>query len=144
MFNKNKRIEKAVKKWQKDKPLLIAKQELKQQKKEIKNKYKNQKRELTTTKRLMVFLFLSCTIIQIFTLAVTLYSMYQGVYDFTALQMLITAVVGEVIAFAVYSLKSLKENTQGGIVYDTAMWENKFKEKLLSEEDNYEQEEVKG
>lgn len=140
---RNKRIEKAIAKWQKDKPFLVAKRDLKQEKKEVKDKYKNQKRELTTSKRLMIFLFFSCSVIQIFTLAVTLYSMYQGVYDFTALQMLITAVVGEVIAFAVYSLKSLKENTQGGIVYDTAMWENKFKEKLFQNDEEQEQE-IKG
>ena len=52
-------------------------------------------------------------------------SMIAGVYDFTALQMLITAVVGEVVAFAVYSIKSLKQNTKGGIIYETAMWNKK-------------------
>ena len=41
--------------------------------------------------------------------------------DLTPLQMLITTIVGEVIVFAVYSLKSLKENTKGGIIYQTAM-----------------------
>ena len=111
--------------WEKEKPLIIIEQDLKKDKKETKNRYKIQKQHLTTTKFLMFFLFTSCSIIQIFTLIVTIMSMIAGVYDFTALQMLITAVVGEVIAFAVYSIKSLKQNTKGGIIYETAMWNKK-------------------
>ena len=49
--------------------------------------------------------------------------MSLGTVDFSALQSLITAVVAEVIGFAIYSLKSLKENTIGGIVYQTAILE---------------------
>ena len=111
--------------WEKEKPLIIAEQDLKEDKKEVKNRKKEQKKDITTTKFLMLFLFTSCSIIQIFTLVVTVLSMIAGVYDFTALQMLITAVVGEVIAFAVYSIKSLKQNTKGGIIYETAMWNKK-------------------
>ena len=40
---------------------------------------------------------------------------------FSPLVALISAVVGEVIAFAIYALKSAKENTKGGIVYETAI-----------------------
>ena len=49
----------------------------------------------------------------------------MGAYspDLTPLVTLITTVVGEVIAFAVYAAKSVKENTAGGIVYETAMKE---------------------
>ena len=117
------RIAKEQEYWQEEKPLIIAEQDLKQDKEKTKNRKKEQKKALTTTKFLMLFLFISCSIIQIFTLVVTIMSITAGVYDFTALQMLITAVVGEVVAFAVYSIKSLKENTKGGIVYETAMLE---------------------
>ena len=130
---KKRKIEASVKEWQEDKPLLIAEQDLIQEKKDVKNRNKIAKQGLTTTKRLMLFLFISCTIIQIFTLVVTAYSIIQGIYDFTALQMLITAVVGEVVAFAVYSIKSLKENTKGGIVYESAKWQNMIKEEFLQE-----------
>ena len=41
--------------------------------------------------------------------------------DFTPLVTLIGAVVSEVIGFGVYSLKSTKENTVGGIVYDSVI-----------------------
>ena len=43
--------------------------------------------------------------------------------DFSPLVALIGAVIGEVIGFAVYSLKSAKENTKNGIVYEQAMLE---------------------
>lgn len=127
---KRKKIEKAIETWQKDKPLLIAEQDIIQDKKDVKNRNKISKQGLTTTKRLMLFLFISCTIIQIFTLAATAYGISQGVYDFSALQLLITAVVGEVVAFAIYAIKSLKENTKGGIVYESARWQNEIKEIL--------------
>ena len=44
--------------------------------------------------------------------------------DLSSLCTLITAVVGESISFAIYSYKSIKENTQGGIVYESAMNNN--------------------
>ena len=43
--------------------------------------------------------------------------------DFTPLVALIGAVVGEVFGYAIYSLKSAKENSAGGIVYDSALRE---------------------
>lgn len=118
---KKQKLLKKIEYWEQMKPLLIAQQDLKEQLKQIKNKYKEQKKALTMSKFLMLFLFISCSIIQFFTLYVTFKSIKAGVYDFSALQMLITAVVGEVVAFAAYSIKSLKENTVGGIVYETAM-----------------------
>ena len=41
--------------------------------------------------------------------------------DFTPLVTLIGAVVSEVIGFAIYAIKSAKENTEGGIIYETTM-----------------------
>lgn len=55
--------------------------------------------------------------------------------DFTPLTMLITSVVAEVAGFAVYSLKSMKENTKGGIVFETAMLDKQFQQ-----EENVDQE----
>jgi len=48
--------------------------------------------------------------------------------DFSPLVTLIGAVVSEVIGFAIYSIKATKENTKGGIVYDTAMKEYEMEE----------------
>lgn len=119
---RQKKLNKKVENWEKEKIILLKEQELKEQKKEIKNKGKQQKKKLTTTKLLTFFLFINCTIIQLFTLYITWKQINTGYgADLTPLQMLITTVVGQVIVFAVYSLKSLKENTKGGIIYQTAL-----------------------
>ena len=84
------------------------------------------KKKLTTSKLLILFLFLNCTVIELFTMYVTLKSFsvvleIGGSIDFSPLVTLIGSVVSEVIGFAVYSLKATKENTQGGIIYDSAL-----------------------
>lgn len=117
------KLNKQLQAWQFKKQLIIQQQDLREQKKQIKNRYKEQHRKLSTSKFLMLFLFISCSAIQIFTIILTFKSMSLGTVDFSALQSLITAVVAEVIGFAIYSLKSLKENTIGGIVYQTAILE---------------------
>ena len=113
-------IQRKIKNWKQEKDLLIKEQQMEKEKSEVLKK--QEKRKLSTTKRLTFFLFINCTIIEIFTLYVTLKQLNMGMgVDLTPLQMLITTIVGEVIVFAVYSLKSLKENTKGGIIYQTAM-----------------------
>lgn len=83
-------------------------------------------KKITTTKLLIAFLFLNCTIIEIFTGFVTM-SAIKLAYttgitpDFSPLVCLIGAIVGEVIGYGIYSLKSLKENQKNGIVYEMAM-----------------------
>jgi hypothetical protein len=74
----------------------------------------------------MLFLFINCSLIELFTGYVTLQNFQLvrevgGMVDLTPLITLISAVVGEVIGFAIYSIKASKENSKGGIVYDTAM-----------------------
>ena len=44
-----------------------------------------------------------------------------GLIDFTPLVTLIGTIVSEVFGYAIYALKSTKENTVGGIVYDMAI-----------------------
>ena len=139
---KQQKIKKQFLSWKKEKEYLNLKQDIQHERYKIKNKYKKQKKSLTTTKFLMLFLFISCSIIELFTLYITFKVVNMGLeVDFTPLQMLITAVVAEVIGFAVYSLKSLKENTKGGIIYQTAMKQQQQKENILLDD---EQEEVKG
>lgn len=117
---KEKYIYKKLKNWEKDKNLLTKIQEMKEEKNTLLKK--EEKRKLTTTKRLTFFLFINCTLIQIFTLYVLLKQLNMGMeVDLTPLQMLITTIVGEVIVFAIYSIKSLKENTKGGIIYQTTL-----------------------
>lgn len=114
--------------WAKNKQLLKRKIKIEKDKAKLRNSLKD-KSKLTTTKLLILFLFINCTIIEIFTGWATIQSLQLALQtglapDFTPLVTLIGAVVGEVIGFAVYAAKSTKENTSGGIIYDTAMQNN--------------------
>ena len=123
-MNYQKKIEKITREeqnWTNQKKYLNKKIELKKDKELflLKNKKK-----ISTSKILILFLFINCTVIEIFTGWVTIksfsYSLMTGnAIDFSPLVTLIGAVVGEVIGFAIYSLKSTKENTAGGVIYDS-------------------------
>jgi hypothetical protein len=58
---KEKYIYKKLKNWEKDKDLLTKIQEIKEEKNTLLKK--EEKRKLTTTKRLTFFLFINCTLI---------------------------------------------------------------------------------
>ena len=118
---KKEKITREEQNWTNQKKYLNKKIELKKDKELflLKNKKK-----ISTSKILILFLFINCTVIEIFTGWVTIksfsYSLMTGnAIDFSPLVTLIGAVVGEVIGFAIYSLKSTKENTAGGVVYDS-------------------------
>lgn len=113
----------AERRWQREKPLREREYKLKEDQRQFKETHKP---KISTSKLLIVFLFINCTIIEIFTGYVTLKSLDIATMtfmmpDFTPLVTLIGAVVSEVIGFAIYAIKSAKENTSGGIVYETAM-----------------------
>ena len=102
--------------------MILKQQELDEDIKTVKKKKK-----ISTSKLIVLFLFINCSIIEAFTLWITYKSMEMGLgADFGPLTMLITSVVGEVISFAIYAVKATKENTVGGVVYDSAMMENQF------------------
>lgn len=111
--------------WEIEKGLIQRKQKIKNEKAELKKSKKT-----TTTKLLILFLFINCTAIELFTgwsiiQSIKLAGTNNLAPDFTPLVTLIGAVVGEVIGFAIYALKSSKENCAGGITYDTVMQNNK-------------------
>jgi len=113
-------------KWKQQKKLLKRQIKITKDKQRITNIINN-KKQLTTTKLLIMFLFINFTIIEIFTGWITIRSLDMAMYseyytpDFTPLVTLIGAIVGEVMSFATYALKSVKENCAGGVVYDAAM-----------------------
>ena len=118
-------IAKEEQQWKIEKNLIKRKQKINREKAEL-NKTK---KKLTTTKLLILFLFVNCTIIELFTGWTVVQSLQLAsttglTPDFTPLVTLIGAVVGEVFGFTVYALKSIKENTVGGVVYDCAMQNN--------------------
>lgn len=107
----------------------------------------NSKKRLSTSKLLILFLFINCSVIEIFTMCVTLQSMYvaQSVGynpDFTPLVTLIGAVVGEVIGFAVYAVKAKAENTSGGIEYETVMY--KLQQQPIDDGPVFKEEDITG
>lgn len=108
--------------WNMQKKIIEGEQKIQQQKEQL---LKPKKKLISTTKLIVLFLFINCTLIQLFTGYITLLDIKLaetiGSVDFTPIVTLISAVVGQVIGFAIYSIKASKENTQGGIVYDTAM-----------------------
>ena len=109
--------------WQREKEVLERKYKLKQEKRDFKKQFLP---KISTSKLLIIFLFINCTIIELFTGFVTLKSLDLTTLtmanpDFTPLVALIGAVVSEVVGYAVYALKSAKENTVGGITYEAAM-----------------------
>lgn len=114
--------------WNASKGLLERREQVRKEKRALFGK-KFKINKITTSKLLILFLFINCTLIEIFTGWATIkmltIAMVTGLpIDFTPLVTLIGAVVGEVIGFAVYCAKAIKENTIGGIVYDKAMANN--------------------
>lgn len=116
-------IDKKRKKWEQEKIEIEKKEQLKIEKEKFLSKYKKPK--LSTTKKLIYFLFVNCSLIEIFTGVITWLSACSDNPDFSPLVALIGAVVGEVIGFAVYGIKSIKENTAGGVVYEKVMQQQK-------------------
>lgn len=70
----------------------------------------------STTKLIMIYLFIILNAVLVYCLIAM---WHFG--NLTHLGTLITDVISQVIVFLVYCVKSAKENTKGGIVYETAM-----------------------
>lgn len=116
------------KNWNKEKELLQREYKIKAERKSLKEKFKEKKDKIANSKLLIWFLFINCTIIELFTIWVICRELNlaaEGILspDLSPLMALITTVVAEVIGFGIYALKSTKENTEGGIVFETAMRE---------------------
>ena len=124
-----KQVEKEEKRWMLEKPLRERQAAIRNDRAEFKKK----KCKISTSKLLIIFLFINCTLIEIFTgwamvKMLSLAFIAGTMIDFTPLVALIGAVVGEVFGYAIYSLKSTKENTVGGIVYDSVINNSNDKE----------------
>ena len=81
------------------------------------------------SKKALIFLFVNCSLLEIFTGYVTVRSLNLAATlgtppDFTPLVTIIGAIVGEVVGLACYYAKATKENTIGGITYDSAAASN--------------------
>lgn len=130
-INKRKNsLHKKQKEWEQEKDIIIEQIKLKNDKEKIKGHNK-----LSMSKKIILFLFINCTLIELFTGYITIMDLNiaktTGMVDFSPMIALITAVVGEVIGFAVYAVKSMKENTQGGITYQAMMNEFEQQEEAI-------------
>lgn len=80
-------------------------------------------KKISCTKLIILFLFINCTLVELFTGWVVVKNLAlaaAGVaLDLTPLTTLVGTVVAEVLGFAVYAAKATKENSKGGIVYDS-------------------------
>lgn len=83
---------------------------------EVRHANDKPKEKITTGKIGFWFMIINCTVIEIYSLIAMF--IFQ---DLSPLTTLIVAVVGDCIAFISYNIKSGKENTVGGIVYESAM-----------------------
>ena len=113
--------------WVKEKGLLEREYKIKAERKSLKEQFIEKKDKIANSKLLIWFLFINCTIIELFTIWVICKELRlaaDGILmpDLSPLMALITTVVAEVIGFGIYALKSTKENTTGGIIYETAMF----------------------
>ena len=128
-FLNRKKLNKKKEKWQLEKELLQEQIELKKQKLKFFELNKIIKKQSSTTKRIILFLFINCSLIEIFTGIITMINLHLAattgaMIDFTPIVTLIGAVVSEVIGFAIYAVKATKQNTRNGIVFEQMM--NKY------------------
>jgi hypothetical protein len=115
--------------WKQLKPTLLRENILKQEKKKIREE-RNKIILPPWSKLLLLLLFINFTILEIFIGWVTVQSFQLALMigvspDFTPLVTLISLVIGETIGYGIYCAKSKAENTEGGIIYDTAMYKLK-------------------
>lgn len=126
--------------WNAEKIILERKQKLREEKREMRKPKK-----MSTTKFLIGFLFINCTLVELFTGWATAQSlkisyMTGNPMDFSPLVTLIGAVVTEVMGFAVYAVKATKENTANGITYMMAQQSLNNNESNSVEEDTSKEE----
>lgn len=84
-------------------------------------------KKLSWSKILLIFLFLNFLALEIFIGGITFYSLsiaaaIGAMPDLAPLLTLIGAILGQTISYGVYIAKSKAENTEGGIIYETAMY----------------------
>lgn len=93
-----------------------AKVKQKQELYDIKHRNDKPKEKLSFSKKAFVFMIANCIIIEIYSLFMMAF--YE---DLSSLPTLIVAVIGECICTVSYYIKAKCENTQGGIIYETAL-----------------------
>jgi len=113
--------------WSQLKPIQKRDNEIDKEKEELKID-KIEKQKVTWSKALLLFLFINCTILELFTGWVTIQS-FSLAYaigimpDFTPLITLLGSIIGQTISYGVYCSKAKAENTSNGLIYEAAMYQ---------------------
>lgn len=92
---------------------ILRKRELKAKR----DSYKKPRKKIQTSKLIAVYLFVLLNVVLIY--AMTMMYLFR---DLTYLGVLISDIISQVVVYLIYIVKSTKENTSGGITYDTAMY----------------------
>lgn len=82
----------------------------------------------STTKKIVGFLIGNFVALQLVVIIFTALNFYLAAthgteIDYSPLTVILTSVIGEVVAFLIYSVKAGMENRKNGITYETAMKE---------------------
>lgn len=126
LLRRKRKLKKNKIDWLQQKRILEEQIELKKQKKKFFEDNKIIKKpKISTSKKIVLFLFINCSLIELFTGYITIIDLKLaetiGAVDFVPIVTLIGAVVSEIIGFAIYAVKATKENTNGGIKYQAMM-----------------------
>jgi len=100
--------------------------------------FSERRKKLTTSKILMYFILLNCTIVE----AYSMWIMYR-LSDLSALYSLIGAVVSESLAYAIYSAKAFnetKEEVRSNFEREKFLYENGIKESQNKDDNDVENE----
>lgn len=81
--------------------------------------HKKTKKKFSADKKFLVFIFANCVLVELFAMA----AMWRY-GDLSSLYCLIGPIVGGAYSYKQYTVKATKENTAGGITYDSAMQQN--------------------
>lgn len=108
-----KRYQQKLEKIRKENESIQRIQQLKDERKKYRTSITDR---ISTTKLVMVYLFVLLNVILIFAMV----AMWHFA-DLSYLGVLITDIAAQIITFIIYAMKSTKENTVGGITYDLAM-----------------------
>jgi uncharacterized ion transporter superfamily protein YfcC len=101
---------------------------------EIKHSNDKKKEPLSFSKIAVLFIFINCLIIELYSMVVMVIF-----HDLNSLGSLIMGVIGQCVSLLGYFVKAGQENLEGGITYETVMYELKGKSEPIIEEEKKEE-----
>ena len=127
-LNQAKQLDKEEEIWAVERSNIERRNKIKQERKKL--KHSGGWSNLTTSKKILIIVFINCIIIEIFTGVIIIKALDIAAADgmtadLSPLVALIPAIGGQVGSLISYNIKSQKENTEGGITYLNAQQQYK-------------------